>query len=376
MKFIKGFTFLGLILCFAHFYLFDILDKYQKKSTTFTFKRESLKEPTWPAITICPQTPMKTEILTKKYKLNHHDFFNDRNKTLTKSLWDLYDEASFKLNQDFKMEVFINQRGWNKIKVGENLISNGSESIMVEEFPTQSRGLCYALLLANVQMSLTDSVAIKITYQAEYEQHGMIFHFSAENSRHNLIWKTWPHVQKLSYSMAFDSIVTNGKVMDLQETEWQFYNGNENCNNGCGADQCLTWNDLIDGIDCEMICLPVIWKGLFKNATNVKCDKLKENRCMVQRFLDLRETKVKNCQPPSNEIEYGATFEMPPKKKKKPNMLELRIHYEDSRTVKKEVRIYDEASLIGTLGGFLGLFVGFSFYDTLCCLFELLSRLF
>ena len=45
----------------------------------------------------------------------------------------------------------------------------------------------------------------------------------------------------------------------------------------------------------------------------------------------------------------------------------LRQHYSD-RQLKKEVLIYDTATLIGSLGGFLGLFVGFSFYGTISCL--------
>ena len=377
VKFIKCLTFLSLIFCFAHFYLFDIFENYQKKATTFTYKRESLKEPTWPVITICSEIPFKTEILRKKYKLNRTDFFNDKGKNVTKPLWDLYDEVSFKLNQDFTMEVFINQWGWHDMMVGETIL-NGSESIFLEEFPTQSRGLCYGLSVSNVQMVLSTTIAISIRYQApEFEQSGMVFHFSAENSGKNIIWNTWPHVQKLSYSLAFDSNMTNAKIVELQETEWKFYNGNENCDNGCQTQQCLTWNELLDGIDCPNICLPVIWKGLFKNTTSVaKCNETKENNCMHERFLQLRESKVKNCQPPQYEIEYKATFESPSQKKKTPNMIQLRINYQDSKTIKEEMRIYDEASLIGTLGGFLGLFVGFSFYDTLCYFIDVISSLF
>ena len=98
--------------------------------------------------------------------------------------------------------------------------------------------------------------------------------------------------------------------------------------------------------------------------------------CLCERFLQLRESKVKNCQPPQYEIEYGATFESSSQKKKTPNMIQLRINYQDSKTIKEELRIYDEATLIGTLGGFLGLFVGFSFYDTLCYFIDIISSLF
>ena len=45
-------------------------------------------------------------------------------------------------------------------------------------------------------------------------------------------------------------------------------------------------------------------------------------------------------------------------------------HPEDKETVKQEIRIYDEASLIGSLGGTLGLFIGFSFLGVFDYLFD------
>ena len=43
------------------------------------------------------------------------------------------------------------------------------------------------------------------------------------------------------------------------------------------------------------------------------------------------------------------------------------------KTIKDEIRIHDEASLIGSLGGTLGLFIGFSFHG---CISYLLDKLF
>ena len=47
-----------------------------------------------------------------------------------------------------------------------------------------------------------------------------------------------------------------------------------------------------------------------------------------------------------------------------------------TKKIKDEVRIYDDANFVASLGGFLGLFVGFSFHGTFCYLIDKLSELF
>ena len=45
-----------------------------------------------------------------------------------------------------------------------------------------------------------------------------------------------------------------------------------------------------------------------------------------------------------------------------------------TRTVMKEYRIYDTAGMVGTVGGSLGLFLGFSFYGALSDILDLLVK--
>ena len=45
----------------------------------------------------------------------------------------------------------------------------------------------------------------------------------------------------------------------------------------------------------------------------------------------------------------------------------------ETRTINKEYYVYDTPALVGTIGGSLGLFLGFSFYD---CLSQVIDFLF
>ena len=44
------------------------------------------------------------------------------------------------------------------------------------------------------------------------------------------------------------------------------------------------------------------------------------------------------------------------------------------KTVKEEILIHDTASLVGSLGGILGLFIGFSFFGTISLLLDKLFK--
>ena len=47
----------------------------------------------------------------------------------------------------------------------------------------------------------------------------------------------------------------------------------------------------------------------------------------------------------------------------------------NSRIIHEEMRLYDEIWLLGSLGGSLGLFIGFSFFDSVAVLFDKLVDL-
>ena len=102
------------------------------------------------------------------------------------------------------------------------------------------------------------------------------------------------------------------------------------------------------------------------------CHTIQDNFCIYDSYEKV--SKEKTCLPPWNDIEYEAT----------PKDDEFSDSQEYSgevvfgwvsvmaswRTIKQEILIHDEASLIGSLGGFLGLFIGFSFHGTICCVVD------
>ena len=96
--FLNIFIFIGLLGAFGYFYLFDIIEKYKNKDTTFTTRQEPATEDRqWPSVTLCMQSPFNTEILNKSTGLQSPQLFTNMEPEKKPDYQQLYDRASFRL---------------------------------------------------------------------------------------------------------------------------------------------------------------------------------------------------------------------------------------------------------------------------------------
>ena len=68
---------------------------------------------------------------------------------------------------------------------------------------------------------------------------------------------------------------------------------------------------------------------------------------------------------------YSARIEQTGNTKLGASQVQFQLRFTSNlRTVHEEMRLYDEIWLLGSLGGSLGLFVGFSLFDSIAVLFD------
>ena len=367
---LKVFITTTLVVVFFAVYFTDVWMKYKSEVTTFNTQRKIIDSNTWPSLTICISNAFKSKVLKDKVGTAKRRIFVDDGYHSEKnnvSIWDLFFEAAYKLDQDFVLNLVggeKNDRREVKLKLGDN---NG---VVVEEMPTERRGLCYNVI--NVEAALRKQEKITIGVEPLNDSlKGVNIFLTSINTRHNCILQHWPFFRPFATQKKFElRFLVN---LQIREVQWKFYGGNANCNQGCGPEQCLNENVLLSA-SCKVKCLPVVLLAFYRNSSLPKCHSSAENACMFKHFEDYYQSADhERCEKPESDTQFIADeiddyfLDMPEPKKTVYIGLE---HPEKKETIKKEIRIYDEASLIGSLGGTLGLFIGFSFLGVLNYLFD------
>lgn len=126
-----------------------------------------------------------------------------------------------------------------------------------------------------------------------------------------------------------------------------------------------------DKFNCSNVCKCKSIASIMNTIENdwPVCLSFEEAHCMegqmsVASSFSLESTKECSIKYPSPVVEKS------PPHDPESSRVTIRITIGNKRTVSTEYYIYNTLGLIGTAGGTLGLFVGFSFYDALVILID------
>ena len=108
------------------------------------------------------------------------------------------------------------------------------------------------------------------------------------------------------------------------------------------------------------------WRSAIKEANDLAPEYKKCRKTMMKCYRQILYSRPRQCQLPCTHESYkgktrkmGKSFE---NKKVNPNEMYIRLTYTTTDTeIHDEVLIQDLSTFIGTVGGSLGLFIGFSY---------------
>ena len=183
-----------------------------------------------------------------------------------------------------------------------------------------------------------------------------------------------------SYGLAIDSWVEGNSLdfnlpssekpkevfIDLKPTEYKMYQPTSNCYSDESFYKCrgLRLLQKEQYKNCNRFCIPITYQTLIKLATNNSfeiCENPLENACMTSEMakIELQENCSKSC----TIIEYDGKVKYQDSMNQN-GMGDWYMTFLTSElTFIEEYLIYDFIGMVGSIGGTLGLFIGFSFMD-------------
>ena len=144
--------------------------------------------------------------------------------------------------------------------------------------------------------------------------------------------------------------------MDLQVTNITYQNGHKSIVD-C-IENLMATND-----DCKK-CSPFFFS--FKNK-KISCQLIEDNKCWSDWiFLGKNHNTYKKCMKPRQTTLYNAKSKLYEKVGNQSNIMELQFGYSsDQIKIEEETLMIGTSSYIGSVGGSLGLFMGFSVFTYL-----------
>ena len=377
------------LLAFFYYYFFlDVFTKFKSRRTNVATREElykkegTIKGIKSPAITVCLSPSLKSSVL-KKYNLTSLTTFQSHSQSKFKDLnltfSALLQEAAFRLNHDYEIKIgsrYLPEAAL-PLKIGNNQVDVGDEgkkNIEVQEIQSPMFGFC-VLIMTNFTLGVHEHYPFSIRMKENVGNSYPVAHlyFTSRYDYLGVVSGVWRNLKPCKVEVNFAHGTT---IIDLKETRRTFVECDEfspyHSFHDCFAKK---FQGLLPNSKCLNRCSSIIFQAyevyLNKTLFERECT-LEEEKCLFGTNGILKNMLhiVDECPLQCNLTQYIATLTH----SGNINMDEDGLNSADfillsgsnSITVNEEYWVYDTTGLIGAIGGSLGLFAGFSFFDCIC----------
>ena len=362
-------------------FMTDVLDKFQNKITSLNNYQEILTD--LPTTVVCFQPLAKPTIL-EKYGFTTKDLQEqDLVLDLPNTTWsEFYDEAYYKLNRDFLLSVRFG--GSILLEIGKNIINNAT--IQVEEVFTLRSGKCYKIMpdfisfekITYAVIFNTNLTKIILPDLMNYEELNskdippIVYCFvTSKNNANGIVGQDWSNGEELIFPV--EKYINEYKLKAFHHKQLPH---TSNCSHH-SFDKCVMDGITNNNYSCKNPCLAT--SLLSKNSSNMFpiCKNIKEYMCMRNEIEEILETFQESCPKYCSVFQYTGRPSIIKEKPEYQQHIKFWAYKFVSKyaQVNEEYMVYDAIGLIGTVGGTLGLFIGFSFRDVIDYFINKMSRL-
>ena len=337
--------------------MIDQMVTFMKGRTTMTRRVENVNSIEFPTITICLDPPTKLSI-AKKYGFESHNdkFYLDvPNRTLP----EVFDEISYRLDEDY----FIQNYNGERIHLGLNEIdayfSSAKMQFQAEVIKTYNLGACIKLeprfKMVSTSYQLRLSIQLSPSVGIEDVIESLLFIFTSNKSWINIPDNRWPQFKPLQARV---NLIKEYTHLVMQPEEEYFMDGKDS------SVDCL--KELVERQNCSYPCWTTTIPGV------QYCQTAKEYICVE----DAIGLELDDCFNSKKATYYSLYDRIENSYHKDKNALKTDVYIgfqAMKKVITEEAFVLTPQDLIGSVGGSLELFFGFSFSAVL---FSCLNKIF
>ena len=190
---------------------------------------------------------------------------------------------------------------------------------------------------------------------------------TSESNSYGVVLVSWVEGKTLDISLTSPEKPKEA-IIDLEATQYKMYQPTSNCKTDLSYYKCMGLRFLQKWQykNCTKFCIPIIYQTLINLVTNDTyevCEIAQENACITEEMKRIKLQASTECSKSCTKFEYAGKV----KYKNSMNYNGIGDWYmifpSSDMIFIEEYLIYDFIGMVGSIGGTLGLFIGFSFMD-------------
>ena len=367
-RLLKGIILTILLIFFTYYYLLEAVRQYTNQLTNTAKYEVKLSEIKAPTLTICFKPKWKINQLRKVFNYTesifHHYYKEELPNNFT--IYDAFSITTFKLNQDFLLYFKDSKTGkFKKLREGEN---NFEPRLKVKSINGMNNGQCLVIIPFEKTL-LKPGSFLRFILMHDLNATDIIKEVSLSLTSQNddylyNVWTGLPGVKP--ENILIDASKIDSVTLFYNQVEQKYIKECTEENDKSVfqdfAQEIIKNKELYN---CSNFCIPIAVAEILDtiNHSLEYCKRLKDYYCSIENLglmSKLGRKTTKRClinyadvRPMTNDAVDGSND----------GMLWISIALGENQLVYKEYFVKDTLDLIGTVGGTLGLFIGFSFFD-------------
>ena len=346
-SFTTGLVYLSLMTSFLFGYFYDITSDYLERKVTTSKRLKYVKDLDFPTLIICPMPGFKPAVKSITTYPDGRGWWYNQSLALPDDtdLWELYKNLSYIMERDIKLTF-------------SNPLLEKVNDYTYEETATV-QGMCYKLTSSTARLTnvvaQNDYINLEFLKDEDYIPQNLEIYLASNMSWLGVSNNYWPVFQPSALMVRRTETI----LAHLYQTDHTSLDGHEN------VDGCL--QKLLENRNCSKICFPMIYNHLDLEP----CQTFNETECIIS--LDYYE-EYRLCYIPKYRSSYGIRTQRVESDKSNTKFTFVLALGSDYITLEDEVYVMEFSQYIGSVGGTLGMFVGFSFFSYIKSVIDLFSR--